>query len=161
MPEVPANRRRRLAEELHEVGLLHAGTQPIHAMLVEEIDHALRPPVHERRVASSGTIVNPQSDPATWGPETGLGVTRKPAGDRPLQSARKFTDGRSSWLLRHDDGSVEWMVFDRPSGSERDLVVLAEVFAATVVQRHPTGMVRVVGDRGLFRWEGFGWHQEP
>ena len=37
------------------------------------------------------------------------------------------------------------MVFDRPAGSERDLVVLAELFDATIVQRHPAVGVRVVG----------------
>ena len=37
-------------------------------------------------------------------------------------------------------------MFDRPAGSERDLVVLAEAMGATVVQRHPNGTVRVVGD---------------
>jgi hypothetical protein len=31
--------------------------------MVEEADQALRPPVHERRVASSGSIVNPTTDP--------------------------------------------------------------------------------------------------
>ena len=30
-------------------------------------------------------------------------------------------------------------MFDRPAGSERDLVVLAEALGATVVQRHPVG----------------------
>ena len=50
---------------------------------------------------------------------------------------------------------TEWMVFDRPAGSERDLVVLADVFEATIVQRHPAGPVRVVGSFGVLRWEGF------
>jgi DNA integrity scanning protein DisA with diadenylate cyclase activity len=53
------------------------------------------------------------------------------------------------------------MVFDRPAGSERDLVVLADVFEATIVQRHPTGSVRVVGSFGVLRWQGFRWHHEP
>ena len=36
-------------------------------------------------------------------------------------------------------------MFDRPAGSERDLVVLAETMGATIVQRHPNGSVRIVG----------------
>jgi hypothetical protein len=53
-------------------------------------------------------------------------------------------------------------VFDRPAGSERDLVVLAGAFDATVVQRHPTGTVRVVGPFGVLRSDGLaGWHHEP
>ena len=39
---------------------------------------------------------------------------------------RLFADGLSSWLVRHLDAPGEWMVFDRPSGSERDLVVITD-----------------------------------
>ena len=52
-------------------------------------------------------------------------------------------------------------MFDRPAGSERDLVVLASVFDATIVQRHPAGAVRLVGSFGVLRWGGFRWHHEP
>ena len=52
-------------------------------------------------------------------------------------------------------------MFDRPAGSERDLVVLAETMGAIVVQRHPNGTVRVVGEFGVLRWEGLTWHREP
>jgi hypothetical protein len=79
----------------------------------------------------------------------------------PLADARRFADGISSWILRRTDGTNDWMVFDRPAGSERDLVVIAEVFKATIVQRHPAGSVRVVGDFGVLRWEGYSWHHEP
>jgi DNA integrity scanning protein DisA with diadenylate cyclase activity len=53
------------------------------------------------------------------------------------------------------------MVFNRPAGSERDLVVLATVLDATIVQRHPAGSVRIVGPFGVLRWDGFSWHREP
>lgn len=161
MPEFPAGRHRRLAEELEENGLHFEGTEAFRQMLVAEIDQALRPTVHERRVPSSGTILEPRSDPALWASGTQLDITRKPVGQQPLSAARRFTDGLSSWLLRRADGTTEWLVFNRPSGSERDLVVLASVFDATVVQRHPAGPVRVVGRFGVLRWEGFGWHHEP
>jgi hypothetical protein len=161
MPELGAGRRRRLAEELDESGLRPAGSDAFGEILVEEIDHALRPPVHERRVPSSGTILDPMSDPATWAPGTQLDITRQPVGQQPLPAVRRFADGLSSWLLRRADGANAWMVFDRPAGSERDLVVLASVFDATVVQRHPAGSVRVVGSFGVLRWEGFRWHHEP
>jgi hypothetical protein len=161
MPEAEAGRFRRLAEELEESGLCLEGTQAFREMLLEEIDHALRPTVHERRVASSGTILEPASDPATWTLGTQLEITRKLVGQQPLPAARRFADGLSSWLLRRTDGADEWIVFDRPAGSERDLVVLAAVFEATIVQRHPAGSVRVVGEFGVLRWEGFGWHHEP
>jgi hypothetical protein len=161
MSEVAARRLQRLAEELEESGLRPEGTQAFRDMLVEEIDHALRPAVHERWVASGGTILEPMSDPAAWTSGTQLDFTRGPADQQPLSAARRFADGRSSWLLRRVDGTNEWMVFDRPAGSERDLVVLASVLDATIIQRHPAGSVRVVGRFGVLRWQGLRWHHEP
>ena len=130
-------------------------------MLLHEIDAALRPPVHERRIASSGTVLEPRSDPGTWEAGVKLRIKRGSADKQPLTAARRFADGLSSWLLRRTDGAIEWMVFDRPAGSERDLVVLAEVFDATIIQRHPSGSVRIVGAFGVLRWQGLTWHHEP
>ena len=161
MPEAPAGRLRRLAEELDESGLMLQGSDAFREMLVAEIDHALRPTVHERRAASGGTILDPMADPGTWAAGAQLDFTRGPLDQQPLAAARRFADGLSSWLLRRTDGDNEWMVFDRPAGSERDLVVLSGVLDATIVQRHPTGVVRVVGSFGVLRWQGFRWHHEP
>jgi hypothetical protein len=47
MAELGAGRRRRLGEELEESGL-RSGSEALSEMMVEEIDHALRPTVHER-----------------------------------------------------------------------------------------------------------------
>jgi hypothetical protein len=161
MIEPSAARRRRLAEELEETGLRAEGTEAYRTMLVEEIDHALRPLIHEGRVASSGTVLEPGSDPATWASGAQLEISRGSVAHQPLVDARRFADGLSSWLLRRTDGTTEWMFFDRPAASERDLVVLASVMDATIVQRHPAGSVRVVGSFGVLRWEGFRWHHEP
>jgi DisA bacterial checkpoint controller nucleotide-binding len=161
MAKAATGRLRRLAEELDESGLRLQGSDAFRALLIEEIDHALRPVVHERRIASGGAIIEPASDPETWASGAQLEITRGPVDQQPLAAARRFADGLSSWLLRRVDGPDEWMVFDRPAGSERDLVVLAGVLDATIVQRHPTGVVRVVGTFGVLRWQGFSWHHEP
>jgi len=161
MDQVIAGRLRRLAEELEESGLPNAGRASFRAMLLEEVDHALRPAVHERRVPSSGTILEPTTDPDSWAPGTQLRITGDLVTQDALAGARRFVDGLSSWLLRRADTGDEWVLFDRPAGSERDLVVLADVFGATIVQRHPTGVVRVVGGFGVLRWEGLAWHHEP
>ncbi|MEY2438384.1 MAG: hypothetical protein QOF97_3220, partial [Acidimicrobiaceae bacterium] len=84
MPEPGAGRRRRLAEELDESGLVLEGSDAFQALLIEEIDHALRPDVHERRVVSSGTILEPRSDPANWESGTQLAITRGSADRQPL-----------------------------------------------------------------------------
>ncbi len=154
-------RLRRLAEELEESGLRIEGPGDRLDMLIEEIDQALRPPVHERRTASCGTILEPSADAATWAEGTQLEISRTPLGEQPLPAARRFADGLSSWLVRRAVGGNELVVFDRPAGSERDLVVLAGALAATVVQRHPGGSVRVVGDFGVLRFEGVRWLHEP
>jgi hypothetical protein len=158
MVDPGVGRRRRLVEELEESGLVVEGTEAFRSLLLEEIDHALRPDVHERRVVSTGTILAPGSDPATWESGTKLRITRDPVERQPVPAARRFADGLSSWLLRRSDGTKELLIFDRPAGSERDLVVLADVLDAVIVQRHPAGRVRLVGSFGVMRWEGFRWH---
>lgn len=106
-------------------------------------------------------MIEPASDPNSWSPGTQLEITRRPLSDQPLDAARRFADGLSSWLVRWRDGRNEWLAFDRPAGSERDLVVIAGVLDTTIVQRHPAGSVRVVGRFGVLRWENVRWHHEP
>src|ERR1700681_2036292 len=108
MSEAPGRRLRRLAEELDESGLQLEASEAFREMLVEEIDHALRPDVHERWVASSGAILEPGSDPAGWTSGLQLEFTRGPVTQQPLLAARRFADGRSSWLLRRLDAANEW-----------------------------------------------------
>jgi Probable sensor domain DACNK len=156
-----AGRLWRLAEELEEIGLPKGGSEPFHEMLLEEIDFVLRPTVHEGRIVSSGTILEPAADPDRWATGTQLDIARAPVVQQPLGAARRFADGLSSWLVRRTDGDDEWVVFDRPAGSERDLVVLSDAFDATIVQRHPSGSVRVVGSFGVLRWVELAWHYEP
>ena len=156
-----AGRLWRLAEELEEIGLPKQGSEPFREMLLEEIDQVLRPTVHEGRIVSSGTILEPAADPDSWATGTQLDIARAPVVHQPLDAARRFADGLSSWLVRRTDGDDEWAVFDRPAGSERDLVVLSGAFDATIVQRHPSGSVRVVGSFGVLRWAELAWHYEP
>ncbi|CAN5900045.1 hypothetical protein BH23ACT2_BH23ACT2_06020 [soil metagenome] len=144
-----------------EAGLCLDGSEDWHEATVAELAYAMRPIVHERRIPSFGAIVAPTTDPGGWRHETELTIIRRSIGDRPTVSARRYADGVSSWLIRHVGGGDEWAVFDRPAGSERDLVVLSEVLGATLVQRHPAGPVRVVGSFGVFRWDGIDWHHEP
>lgn len=155
------NQLRRLVEELGEAGLALDGTAPWHDTAVVELDYALRPTVHERRVPSYGAIIDPTTESSAWSAGTELRIDQRPVAATSLETARRYADGIVSWLLRRSDGPDEWAVFDRPAGSERDLVVLAEAFGAVVVQRHPSGHVRIVGEFGVYRWDGLAWHHEP
>lgn len=152
---------RRLVEELGEAGLDLDGTEAWHELAVAELDYALRPTVHERRIPSYGALVHPTTDPATWSAVTELTIDLRPTGATPATVARRYADGIVSWVVRCTDGRDEWAVFDRPAGSERDLVVLAEALGGVVVQRHPAGPVRIVGPFGVYRWDGIAWHHEP
>jgi hypothetical protein len=159
-PTTMPGRIRRLAEELAEVGVSFGSVGAPDLVLLTELDYALRPAVHERRAPSYGSIVRPAVDPEGWPEPTGLTITRRCIDQLPMAAARRFADGLSSWLIC-GAGPVELAVFDRSAGSERDLVVLATVTGATLVQRHPSGMVRAVGPFGVLRWDGIGWHSEP
>jgi len=152
---------RRLTEELEEAGLVLDGSEPWHDVALREIAYALRPRIHERYVPSFGAIVAPTTDPDTWYDLTGLTIERGPITHSVDGSARRYADGIASWFMRHVDGEAEWVTFDRPAGSERDVVILATALGATVVQRHPSGIVRVVGEFGVFRWDGLDWRHEP
>lgn len=157
-----ARRIRRLAEELEEGGLPALADGRYRRILLEEVDLALRPNLHERRIPSSGAVLEPKGDPTSWSAGAELAITRLPVRARTRALSRRFVDGMSSWLVRRVDGAGdEWLLFDRPAGSERDLVVLAAVLGATIVQRHPSGVVRIVGAFGVLRWDGIRWHHEP
>jgi hypothetical protein len=152
---------RRLAEDLVDAGFVFRGEDLCEEMLLDEVRHAIHPPVHERRVARMGSIIDPRRPPAEWAEVADLEIVERPLDLQPLDWARRFADGRSSWLVRRPDGNSSWVVFDRPAGSERDLGVLVRAFDATVVQRHtpPWSTTRTTPDS--WRWERFDWHHEP
>lgn len=158
----PSERRlSRLVDELAEAGLDLDGHRSWHQVAAIELDYALRPAVHERLVPTYGALVMPTTPPATWGTGTQLDIDVWPIDDEQVRATRRYADGRASWLVRGLEGADALAVFDRPAGSERDLVVLAESLGGVVVQRQATGPVRLVGDFGVFRWDGLSWHHEP
>jgi DNA integrity scanning protein DisA with diadenylate cyclase activity len=162
MTEGPSRRRERIAEDLRDLGmpLGEHGGQTSHVVL-EEIDEALHPAPHERMVPTTGTVVAPSTDPTSWDRLTRLRIATLSASGLSIPGARRFADGQSTWLLRSGVDTTRWLLFDRPAGSERDLVILARALGATVVQRGAGGVVRVVGTFGVVRWERYTWHHEP
>jgi hypothetical protein len=151
----------RLVEELDDSGLRLDGSQPWHELAIAEISYAMRPVVHERYVPSYGAFIEPTTDPDSWFEHTDLEMQRTELPGADPAAVRRYADGVASWLLRRVDGPNEFVALERPAGSERDVVVMADALGATVVQRHPTGSVRIVGPFGVYRWTGLGWHHEP
>lgn len=160
MRQVTPGRIRRLAEELldERLGVIEASSMP--EVLVDELDYALRPPRHERRVPSYGSFVLATRPVDSWGEGTGLDVAVLRSSERSDDEVRRYADGLTSWAIRTSAGIDALVVFDRSAGSERDLVVLASETGAMVVQRHPNSEVRLVGSFGVARWDGVGWHVE-
>lgn len=158
---ISAGRFRRLQEELQEElpGILDAS--PDVAGTLDELSYALWPPVHEGRVTTYGAIVAPDSDPETWSGSTGLTVHHRMASGLSNDATRRFADGMTSWVLRRRSGTTELVVFDRLASSERDLVVLAESSGGVLIQRHPNGIVRMVGPFGVARYTAGIWHHQP
>lgn len=158
---ITPGRFRRLTEELVEeqLGVIERSSVP--DVLVDEIDYALRPPRHERRTPSYGSLVLPERPVEEWHADTGLEVVTSSTANDFDDAVRRYADGLTSWTVRTATGVDSMVVFDRAAGSERDLVVLAEATGAMVVQRHPNGEVRLVGSFGVARWDGLGWHTEP
>jgi hypothetical protein len=106
-------------------------------VLLDEIDLASRPTVHERRVASD-TILEPVDDPARWAAVSGLGRSLElPSTTNHCRPPVASPRARRAWLLRRADGDHEWLVFDRSAGSERDLVLTGAFVAPIRPARGP------------------------
>lgn len=160
-PEPTEPRLRRLAEEMTEDGMGFVLDGGPTETILEEVDYAMRPPVHERRIPSYGSIIGPTTAPESWTATTQLAVERRPTTEFGDAQIRRFADGISSWAIRSGGGVDELVVFDRSASSERDIVILAAASGGLVVQRHPSGVVRIVGPGGVVRHDVTGWHHEP
>lgn len=156
-----SGRLRRLEEELVDEGTGIIEATSIASVVVDELDYALRPPRHERRLPTYGAIVLPSRAPDEWSRITGLTTTLSRTVERDDQDTRRYADGLVSWTIREASGVTSLAVFDRAAGSERDVVVLAEATGGIIVQRRPDSDVRVAGSFGVARWDGSTWHVEP
>lgn len=110
---------------------------------------------------SFGVFVEPTTDIIDWTEAIGFGVSRRKVSELSDDAVRLFANGIVSWVVRSPKGVNDLVVFDRGVGSERDLSVLTSTTGATVVQRHPAGVVRAVGPFGVLRYEGIDWQLEP
>ena len=161
MHSVAPGRLRRLREELIDEGTGVIESTPDPDVVLEELDYALRPPRHERRTPTYGSIILPTIPVERWGDITGLHTELSPTSTRDDHDVRRYADGLVSWTVRDADGIGALAVFDRAAGSERDLVIVSEATGGVIVQRRPDTGVRIVGSFGVARWDGSGWRVEP
>ena len=115
LPVIPPSRQPsagrlwRLAEELEEIGLPKGGSEPFHEMLLEEIDYVLRPAVHEGRIVSSGTILEPAAEPDQWSTGTQLDIAaRRWCISRSARRAASPTDFRAGSCAERTATTSGW-----------------------------------------------------
>jgi hypothetical protein len=160
VPVLP-NRLQRLAGELADEGVpaLEGAADPIAALV--ELAYALRPKVHEGRASPYGVILPPE--PLDVAQLDGVGRTTLhlvPTHELDLGLARRFADGVTSFAVRSADAISHLACFGRNMADEYDMVGLQSALGGLIVQRHPSGQVRVFGPAGVVRWNGINWHHD-
>lgn len=160
MTDVPLSRSaRRLAEEMEDHGVALAEADGLRHVLLDELDYALRVPMFEGRRPIYGSFSMPLGSEIRGA--SGL-VDLVALDGMPREVARTFADGRSAFLVNHQDRPHELACFDRPIQYEAELVVLQQVTGARIVQRTPVlGQVRLFTDRCVVSWDGQRWTDRP
>jgi hypothetical protein len=148
----------RLREELDDDGIsLFDQDQSQADLLIQELEHARRPPVHEGRSPVYGSFVLPLGVPLGDDPDLVDLITL----ELPIEQCRTFADGRSSFLVRSGDGPPQLACFRRSIQYEADLIHVMERLGAAVVQRTLLGVARVFTSNGVVEWNGHDWTLRP
>lgn len=160
VPTTPeARRRRRLQEELVDDGVPLPLEGPLGEIVLDELDHARHPEVHEGALPRYGALVLQDGAELWAGAKVAPDVLRlDPDG---LELGRRLADGRSSFVLRYGAGSAKLVFFDRSLESESSLVEVHRGSGAIVVQRTGAGLVRAVGPDGIVTWDTARWTFKP
>jgi len=147
----------RLREELADNDITLPGSPTEVDLLLTELEHAWRPPVHENRSMVYGSFILPD--------ERSLievdNLVELLDLDMPIAQARRFSDGRSSFIVRRSNGSTQLACFRRTIQYEADLVEIEQTTGATIVQRTVMGVARVFTPTGVVEWNGQHWRHRP
>jgi len=155
--DATARRLARLREELHDEGIPISVDKPGMTALLEELDYARRPATHEGNSPRFGAIVAPDRTIADG--NLGLPAIVEPT-ELDAGMIRRMADGRTSFIARFADGQA-LVSFDRTIEHEATAVQVALEAGVTVVQRQPTGWVRVFDRRLVITWDGSRWWSKP
>jgi Probable sensor domain DACNK/DisA bacterial checkpoint controller nucleotide-binding len=153
---------RRLAEELEEDGVHLPADGPLRMRILDELDHARRPPVHETRRPIYGSLILPPERSLLVGGDL---VELHDLNGYDRERARSFADGRSSFLV-HRDGpadtdSLALAHFRRSVQMEADLVEIQEATDAFIIQRTLLGRPRLFMPNAVVDWNGREWTLRP
>lgn len=148
----------RLRDELADDGIVVPGTPAEVDMLLTELEHARRPPIFENRSFMYGSFLLP-ADASLIAVDNLAEVIDL---DMPIDRARRFADGRSSYVVRSpDDTRLRLACFRRSVQYEADLVELEQSLGGTIVQRTVMGTSRVFTPTGVVEWNGRRWQLRP
>jgi hypothetical protein len=147
----------RLREELADDGITLPGGSVEVDILLTELDHTRRPPVFEGRAGVYGSFVLPGDRSLI---ESGNLVEVLEL-DLPIEQARRFSDGRSAFLVRRPDGPPQLACFRRTVQYEADLIEIQAATGASIVQRTVMGVSRVFTPAGAVEWNGHEWRLRP
>lgn len=154
---VVTRRLARLREELLDESIPVPLEGACGVRMLAEINYARRPPRHESRMPTYGSLVfegPPDWDSAAEAPSF---VSRGAVGPATL---RRCADGRSSFTVVTPEGVTGLALFDRAFDDELAAVRLQRC-GAVVVQRSRTGMVRVCTGTDVVGWDGSTWLHKP
>ena len=143
----------RLRDELDDDGVALPDDPATAALLLRELDHARRPPPHERQQSSYGAIITVAGSDLSS--RTDLVELRRM--DGPADLARRFSDGRATFLVRSPDAPPHLAFFERSIGVEADLVEVQRATGSIIVQRTFAGVPRVFTEAGVVEWNGRNW----
>ncbi|HET7490168.1 MAG TPA: diadenylate cyclase [Acidimicrobiales bacterium] len=152
-------RRARLRQEIGDAGLRLRLEGRVGEALLEELDYARFPPVHEGDFPAYGAVLLGPTAP----PPEGVGAVVHQAAPGSEQVLRLMADGRQAFFLRRA-GRSALMVLPTPHDREGELVRLRAYFGTgrfAAVHRIPGGVVRVFGRSALAVWDGGHWWQKP
>jgi hypothetical protein len=154
--------RQRLRQELHD----DTGVEDLAPIEVEELVFACRPPVHERHAPPYGAIVTTRASQkrrkrtASSTPAPLVPFDRTDVRIASVDDARRFADGRSSFVVRVQGRDPRLRVFAHTIGDELTLTRLADA-GTSVIQRTGDGRVRLFRKTRIYTREWGRWWSKP
>jgi DNA integrity scanning protein DisA with diadenylate cyclase activity len=149
---------RRLRSELGDDGVVLDVDDAVLALVLDELEHARRPPRFERRTPIFGAIVVPDDRSLI---ESGELVDLVDLDALTVATARRFADGRSTYLVRQPGRPLALACFRRSVQYEADLVEIQADIGAIIVQRTLMGVTRAFTATGTVEWSGHRWSTRP
>lgn len=146
---------RRLWSELEDDGVVIEVDDRLRTLLLDELDYARHPPPFERRTPLYGSMIVPDDRALI---RSGELVDLVDLGDQPLSAARRFADGRSTYLVRQPDGTRQLACFRRSIQYEADIVEIQADIGGYVIQRSPVlEVTRLFTPLATIEWSGHRW----